>query len=167
MKPRAWTIVVAWLLANAVLMAVLFGFHEWWLAETLYVVASWPILLLAVLTWRSERRRPHEKEQAVRDIGATGAHAVWAAVGAVLAALGVFYAQWLVIVGLAVLLGAGIAAARATAAGRPLLKSRVDLLPEVAEPPSGLAAEPPGRLRAIAMAGVGLLVGLRRRTVRR
>lgn len=167
MKPKPWMIVVAWLGANAVLMAVLFGFDEWVLAESLYVVASWPIILLVVLTRRSEKRVPDGADVSVRDIGATGTHALWAAFGALLTGLGVFFAQWLVVVGILVVAVAGVAAARATAASRRLTHSRVELLPAVVAPPTSVAIEPPGRLRAVALAAVALLVGVRRRTVRR
>lgn len=168
MTPKPWMVITAWLGANAILMGVLFGFDEWLLAEVLYVVASAPIVVLVLLTWRSEKRLSHDEERTVRDIGATGAHAVLAAVGALLAGLGLIFAQWLTIVGVLLMLGAGVAAVRATAAARPLTHTRVDLLPPVTTPQR--QAIPPaanGRLRPIALAAVAALVGLRRRAARR
>lgn len=168
MTPRPWLVVTAWLGGNAVLIALLFGFDEWVLAEMLYVVATLPLIVLALLTRRSEKRVADAEEQWVRDIGATGAPAVLGALGALLTGLGLIFAQWLAIVGVVIMIVAGIAAARATAAARPLMRTRVDLLPAVSPAPrQAVPAPATDRLRPIALAAVAVLVGVRRKTVRR
>jgi hypothetical protein len=97
MTVRPSVIVLGWLGANVILIAVLFGFGESLVGELLYLCSAVPVLAFAIaLGWRNRGER--SLNTPIPLPFGTGYAAV-AAIGALLLGLGLIFATWIAILG--------------------------------------------------------------------
>lgn len=104
MTLRPSVVVLGWMIANLVLVGVLFLFGEMLLAALLYLCSTVTILIFA-LAVRRGASEPRSAQQYVRLPAGMGYSAV-AAAGILLIGIGLIFATWISVVGLLVLLGA-------------------------------------------------------------
>lgn len=104
MTVRPAVVVLGWMIANLVLVGVLFLFGEMLLAQLLYLCSSAIILAFALTVLRAPSEAS-SAQQHVRLPAGMGYSAV-AAAGILLIGLGLIFADWISGVGLLVLLGA-------------------------------------------------------------
>ncbi|EID56046.1 hypothetical protein [Saccharomonospora xinjiangensis] len=105
---RAWQVVLGWGVVNAVLAGLLWTFEEHPLVVALYAGPALATVLAAILV-RHTRRAPAGEEP--QRLATTSASALLAALAVVLAALGLVYGYWLIVLA-AVALVAAFARAR-------------------------------------------------------
>ena len=97
MTVRPAVVVLGWLAANVVLIAVLFGFGEGLVGELVYLCSSLPILGFALAVGWGTRGEEGAPDYLTLPPG-TG-YCAAAAVGSLIFGLGFVYATWISIVG--------------------------------------------------------------------
>jgi hypothetical protein len=117
MTVRPSLVVLGWLAANGVLVGVLFGFGESILAELLYLCSTVPLLVFALFVARAARgRRP--AQEYVR-LPANPGYVGVAAAGLFLIGIGLIFANWIAMVGAAIVIATAFALWRSPGTPEP------------------------------------------------
>lgn len=105
MTIRPAVVVLGWLAANVVLIAVLFGFGESLVAELLYLCSSVPVLVFALAVGLHKRGEGEVEKQIPLPPGP--GYAAVAGIGSLLIGLGLAFTYWISIVGALMLAWSG------------------------------------------------------------